>query len=401
MNRITRLLTFSFLLGLLVTTQAGADDKFVMKRFGAGDSNSMSSAVLVEDAALVHTTQLVPADDVGDTVEAQVKSVLSQLDQAIDAFDSHRSDVVKLNVYVSETNVGDVVAQQLSEWNEEGAEPAITFVTTALPQPQSHVAMDAVFAQRDDQQAITPTHRHLKLLGDDARQSHATVLPRGDVLYVSGQAEQGDLPTATRATLDGLLRTLEHLDLSRDHIVSLKCFLQPMRQIDVVNEQIAEFFGEAMIPPVSHVEWISSEKQPIEIELIAWAPPVESEDSVTYHWLPWLSKSPVYCRATRIHGNHRLYISGLSAEKAGDGEQQVRSIFSQLDTILTQSGSDLRHLAKATYYVSDAEPSGQLNKLRPEYYDPERPPAASKAMVYGVGHVNRGITVDMVAAPAE
>ncbi|MEZ6054267.1 MAG: hypothetical protein R3C02_23230 [Planctomycetaceae bacterium] len=27
------------------------------------------------------------------------------------------------------------------------------------------------------------------------------LLPRGDVLYVSGQAEQGDPPTATRETL--------------------------------------------------------------------------------------------------------------------------------------------------------------------------------------------------------
>ncbi len=77
----------------------------------------------------------------------------------------------------------------------------------------------------------------------------------------------------------------------------------------------------------------------------------------------------------------------------------MRSIFSQLDTILTQSGSDLRRLAKATYYVSDDDPSAQLNKLRPEFYDPERPPAASKAMVRGVGHPDRGITIDMIAAP--
>ena len=77
----------------------------------------------------------------------------------------------------------------------------------------------------------------------------------------------------------------------------------------------------------------------------------------------------------------------------------MRSIFSQLENILSETGSDLRHLAKATYYVSDADPSAQLNKLRPEYYDPERPPAASKVMVSGVGHPQRGITIDMIAAP--
>ncbi len=299
---------------LLVTTHAGADEMAAIRRFEADDSHTQTSAVLVTNAELVHTTQLLPAQEAGDSVESQIQSVLSRLDQTLDAFGSQRPDVVKLNVYLQATESRDVVIHQLTEWCDDGAEPAITFVTTALPTSGKLLSMDAVFVHRNDQQIDTPQHCHLDLLAGEARQSHATVLPKGDVLYVSGQAEQGDLPTATRATLDGLLRTLEYLDLTRDHIVSLKCFVQPMSEVDVVNAQIAEFFGEAMIPPVSHVEWISSENQPIEIELIAWAPPVESEDTVSYITLPWMTTSRVYSRAARIHGDRRVYISGLSAE---------------------------------------------------------------------------------------
>lgn len=360
-----------------------------------------SQAVVVSNANLAHTTLILPEERHGGQVDAQAHSVLGQLEVVMESMHAERNNLVKLNVYLSDERAGETFRTFLKRWIFKAYEPAMTFVHTDLPGKKTRLALDAVFATKSEFELPIPEHRYVERLGGDPRTSHVSVLPRGEVFYVSGQAEQGDLPTATRETLAGLLRTLEHLGLTRDHIVSLKCFLQPMSEVEVVNEQIAEFFGEAMIPPVSHVEWISSEKQPIEIELIAWAPRAESEDTVSYYWLPWLSKSPVYCRATRIHGDRRIYISGLYSEKSCDGEQQVRSIFSQLDRILRETGSDLRHLAKATYYVSDPDPSAQLNNLRPEYYDPERPPAASKAMVTSVGRVARGITIDMIAAPSE
>jgi hypothetical protein len=55
---------------------------------------------------------------------------------------------------------------------------------------------------------------------------------------------------------------------------------------------------------------------------------------------------------------------------------------------------------KATYYVSDDDASKQLNVIRPKFYDPQRPPAASKAIVPAVGVSERSITIDMIAVPA-
>ena len=64
--------------------------------------------------------------------------------------------------------------------------------------------------------------------------------------------------------------------------------------------------------------------------------------------------------------------------------------------VLQQAGSDFRHLAKATYYVSNDQTSARLNEIRPKFYDPKRPPAASKALVRGVGVAGTGISIDMI-----
>ena len=57
----------------------------------------------------------------------------------------------------------------------------------------------------------------------------------------------------------------------------------------------------------------------------------------------------------------------------------------------------MRHLVKATYYVSDNDAARWVDRTRPRVFDPVRPPAASKLMVHGVGHPRRTMTVDMIA----
>ena len=94
-----------------------------------------------------------------------------------------------------------------------------------------------------------------------------------------------------------------------------------------------------------------------------------------------------------------IYISGLYGTSNGNGAAETGEIFDQLGKLLEKSGSDFRHLVKATYYVSTDEASAKLNELRPKYYDPKRPPAASKAPVTGTGLEGKTLTLDMIAAP--
>ena len=57
-------------------------------------------------------------------------------------------------------------------------------------------------------------------------------------------------------------------------------------------------------------------------------------------------------------------------------------------------------MIKATYYVTADDTSTALNEIRPEYYDPERQPAASKATVAGSGSPDKRLVLDMVATGA-
>jgi enamine deaminase RidA (YjgF/YER057c/UK114 family) len=220
-------------------------------------------------------------------------------------------------------------------------------------------------------------------------------LPAGSRVYISGQADPGsDLAQATRRTLEGLDRTLAHVGLDRSRVVRVKAFLRPMTAAEEVEREVVAFFGSEAVPPLTLVEWQS--KNPIEIELIVAGDRKPAGNSVEYLTPPGLKPSPVFSRVARVNGGDLVYVSGLYGPAQSSGARQVESIFEVLGKHLEAAGSDFRHLVKATYYVTDEDASRALNELRSKYYDPARPPAASKALA-GVDAAGRTITLDMIA----
>jgi enamine deaminase RidA (YjgF/YER057c/UK114 family) len=228
---------------------------------------------------------------------------------------------------------------------------------------------------------------------------HAAILPAGPKVYVSGMADTNSLPEATRKTLEKLVGAIGHLNLTKKDIVQLKAFLQPMSELATVRQEIVKFFdGDA--PPLVFVEWISpAPNPPIEIELIAAGKGDFSKesDSVTFLTPPGTTSTKVYSRVARVNHGKLVYISGLYGGQSPDAAGQVREIFNSLGEILHETGSDFEHLAKATYYVSDDDASNKLNDLRPKFYNPERPPAASKAKMKSIGNPGKTVTLDMIA----
>ena len=228
------------------------------------------------------------------------------------------------------------------------------------------------------------------------------VLPTGSKMFVSGQADPDeDLIAATRKTLRSLGKTLGYLGLDTSRVVRLKAFMQPMTAESAadVEREVSAAFGGKDVPPLSLVEWRLSPKQPIEIELVAAGrEPIDA--AVEYFTPPGLTPSPVFSRVARVSAGPLIYVSGLHGAADTSNTEQVEAIFATLTGVLAQAGSDLRHLVKATYFVSDIGASTALNELRPQYFEPSRPPAASKAFVSGVGFEGRTITLDMIAVPA-
>lgn len=337
-----------------------------------------SAAVIVDQASRVHTAQILPGGN-GDA-ESQTEQVLENLAGVLLKARSGPDRLVKVNVYAAREDVIPVVQRAFAKRFTGSARPAVTFVVGKLRRPDALVAMDAVAAT--EVQEATRTREY-------------AVLPPGPCVYLSGEPEKGPLVEAAKKSLETLRATWTWLGLRNDDIIHVKIFLHPTSSIDEVEQTVASFFGESTVPPLVFVEW--SMPIPIEIEVIARAPSAEGREAVEYLNPPGVKASAIYSRAVRVNRGKTIYLSGLHGRQGASGEAEVVDIFDALRSLCEKTGSDLRHLVKATYYVSTDATSKKLNEVRPRFYDPQRPPAASKAMVPGVGAAAKTITVDMIA----
>jgi enamine deaminase RidA (YjgF/YER057c/UK114 family) len=261
------------------------------------------------------------------------------------------------------------------------------------------IAVDAVAGTSDQGEAIV-LKRCSAISGDD-RCADAAVLPAGDIAYLSGHPEGFSL-TQLPATqsMERLMKTLNQLNLGPEHVVQVKVFLNPITASEDVLREVRSFFPDQLTPPIVFVEWLAS--LPIEIEMIAQLPPSDgTQKSLEYFDPPEFRPSNTFSRVALMRANRQIYIPGLYAKEPSRGQPQADLLFGQLEEILKRTGSDMRHLVKATYYVSDDDAARWVDRTRPKIFDPRRPPAASKVMVHGVGHSRRTMTVDMIAVEAE
>jgi enamine deaminase RidA (YjgF/YER057c/UK114 family) len=362
--------------------------------------------VVVPDVPLVHTTQMLPVDEQGRLVgkgnaRVQIEAVLDRLKMAVRPLITDPAPtIVKLNVVAANDDVAGEVPRVLAQrFKNDRTKPAVSFVVGRLRHPDSLVAIDAVAVGAPPKGRAES--RWIVNLGGRDNFAHAAVLYAGPKVYISGQAEKGnDIIEMTRKTMESLDATLKHLGLGLDDAVQVKSFIGPMTAVDDAEREIAAFFkDQSFVPPLAFVEWTTAPS--IEIEIVAAGKKEDAAagETVEFFTPPGMTGSPVFSRVARMAAGPTIYTSGIYGTSSGNGEAETLEIFDQMAKLLEKSGSDFRHLVKATYYVSTDEASLKLNQLRPRFYDPQRPPAASKAPVAGTGLAGKTITLDMIAAP--
>ncbi|MGV3502765.1 MAG: RidA family protein [Adhaeribacter sp.] len=386
----------------LTQAQAKPAGKGGIQEISPAAATGSSLAVVVDEVPLAHTTQLLPLDKSGKLVGAgqvakQVNQVLANLSAALKAAGTGTDKLVKLHVYLARPELMAPVEQELGKRFRKQVKPAVSYVVGELAQAGALVAMDGIAAAPP-----APANKQVKyfrspVLAAAYPGAHVAVLPAGGVVYVSGQADKGGLVEATKGTLGQLSATLQHLGLQKQDVVQIKAFTRPKTDIGQVHRELAAFFDGSTLPPVVYVDWLS-QAPVIEIELIAASPAAPAPESGQMEFLtpPFMTPSPVYSKVSRINYGRKVYVSGLYGQGQQNAQAELEALFASLARILEQAGSDFRHLAKATYYVSNDQTSAKLNEIRPRFYDPKRPPAASKAMVRGVGLPGTGISLDMI-----
>ncbi|MDB5262769.1 MAG: Endoribonuclease, partial [Adhaeribacter sp.] len=240
---------------VIVTKNHLQKTKPVIKEIMPSVATGSSRAVVVEEVPLAHTTQLMPLNPQGELVgrgdiSKQVNQVLANISQVLKEADSKIENLVKLNIYLAHPGLEPTVQAQLAQRFKATFKPAVSYVVSDLNAPGALVAMDAIAT------AVLPANNQgvkyfrSKALGKNSDPVQVALLPAGGVVYVSGQADKGALPEATRGTLQQLKATLAHLDLQLEDVVQLKCFIYPVTGVALVEKEIEQFFKGKTIPPV-------------------------------------------------------------------------------------------------------------------------------------------------------
>jgi enamine deaminase RidA (YjgF/YER057c/UK114 family) len=370
-----------------------------LRSIGANPATGVSRAVVVEEGALVHTALMFPEDREGRPVggtdaTAQAARVLANIELALKGARTALEHVVRLHVYVADSSVTPRIDRLLADrFGGRRTQPAVTFVETAMPRAGALVAMDAIAATAWTTTPGAATRVTVPALPRrTGRASHAAVQPAGPFVIVSGRAARGEFEPAIRETLAQLRGDLAAAGATFDQVVQIKSFLGDMSNAQRLEEIIAGSFVGSSVPPQVVTEW-RQEPVPVEIELVATVRHAGASRARVEHIEPIAGR---YSRVARVNDGQPVFMSGLYGASA-DPVIQVEEMFAELQRVLQDAGSDIRHLVKATYYVSDKAADDRINAIRPTIYDPERPPAASKLSVRGTARAGRASTFDMIA----
>ncbi|MES3017264.1 MAG: RidA family protein [Bacteroidota bacterium] len=381
--------------GINAAAQIKSAQKASVSYIGSS-SNGSSDAVIVDNVPLVHTKQFLPVDKNG-TIKGNLRSQLDQvfenISESLNKSGSDSDQIIKVNVFLTGVNLISDVQAMISQKFEESRKPAVMYAIGELTHPDALISVDVI--------AISKSNVDHVKYASIRRETSAAILPAGPVVYVSGQAAKGELSEATKATLLQLKETLSSLGLSLKDIVQIKSFLTPMSSLHIVKKQFNDFFEGETVPPLVFVDWISADPV-IEIELIASSrEEIVKNLQVEYLTPPGMISSPVYSKVSKLNYGKKVYLSGLSGFNSMTPDAEVNSLFVRMGNILKASNSGFNNLLKATYYVSNDQISRSLGDLRPKFYDPKRPPAASKAMLKGIGLNGAGISIDMIGTIKE
>jgi len=394
-----RNVTLATVLVLFAWSSSFTSETKPAKVVGPDATTGTAQAVVLDDATLIQTTQLLPAESREGSSLEQAQDLISNLGKVLANAGSGLQHLVRANLYATRQEHLDELKLELARSISRQTFPVVTAVVTALPLTEVVVAIDAVAIVPGAKAEGVVYKQLLAQPGQQASLAQAAVLPAGPKVYVSGQYVKGNFEEATQRTIESLESTLRFLGLGWKDVVQLKTFLNPMSRAGEARQIIASHIKGQAVPPMCFVEW--SPGLPLEIELVAsgnkLAEQFRGDAPVSYVTPPGIDPSAVFSRIAVIHSGRSVYVSGTYGDISSNAEKEVRDVFAQLRSLLQQAGTDFDHMAKATYYVTNDASSRILGTVRQELYNPRRPPAASKALVKGVGKNGHSLMLDMIA----
>lgn len=349
--------------------------------------------VRVEGCPLLFTRQVFGK---GPDDRTQISSAWNELQTIFRLAEASSDHIVRLNIVAADDKALAAAMGFLAEAFHRGTEPSMTYVISPLPVEGARVGLDAVVVPYREFDSVT----RWETKGEaEIHHTEASVTPTGGLVFFSGQPDKSPLPQGAANSLKALLAAAQELGVKPADVLQLRIFLQPISAAPQVMEEVEKVFGKDNTPPVVFTEWMAS--APVEIEMVARWPQEERDDQevLKFYNPAGVKPSPVFSRVTVVASSRVLFFPTVLPGEVTGAEQQAADVFQRLETLLDNQGSNWKHVAKATYFVSDKEASSALDSIRPKYLDPQRPPAASKVTVHAIGQPGRTLSVDLIAVP--
>ncbi|MCG8601874.1 MAG: RidA family protein [Verrucomicrobiales bacterium] len=346
------------------------------------EEDSVSFAVRAVRNDLAFTRQIL-AQESGDGA-----AMVEELRRIAGLCDASLKNVVRLNVYIGREvpELRSTAEALIEEFRVEGNTPAVSIIPGKLPRG-ALLGIDAVLVLKSRSDEIS-------FVGRDAGIAPA----RKGIVFASGRVAKAKTYAESIPEMHKLVMgDTEHLGVSEDDIVAVRAFINDFANWEKAEAEIASIFGERT-PPVVFLEW--EREDTIEVEYIFATPASTTDEPVIHHFPNTPKASPSFSRGSVVHSKEIIFMGAMFGEP-GDPEKEVVSL---LDTVVKnaeEAGSDVDHLAKTTYFVNDSEVDKAAGPVRPKYYHPDTPPAASKIRREHVGLPGHHISMDMIAVPVE
>jgi len=140
-----------------------------------------SDAVIVKDVPLAHTSQIFSTDKRGqiifkDNLKKQINQIFSNLSEALKIADSDIGQIVKLNIYLKNSDYATQVQTEISSRFKKEKLPAVSYVSGDLSLPDALISIDAIAISSNS------SDKHVKYFPSGS--AKVSILPPGPVVYL-------------------------------------------------------------------------------------------------------------------------------------------------------------------------------------------------------------------------
>ena len=222
------------------------------------------------------------------------------------------------------------------------------------------------------------------------------VNPNG-LAYISAQVQSSDNPLdpvgpLAEKSVASLRQAVKATGVEPADVLRVSCFLSSLEHLAEIRKMVdAEY-------PRAALNYLQTQRAPgAAVAACEAVARLRSTPSATLQFLnPEQLPAPAGQSQIALVNASQVVLTG-SQVSFGYQEQDSKLALGRLGKVLEQAGSSPRNVAFVHYYPLSSGMAAQVRKVRTDFFDSGRPPAASLLVFEGLPSMDAGFGVDVIA----